>query len=602
MLRTRFFWKVFAGIFAVVVVSHGIDWWFAHKTIADSVRSEVEAELDVDAVLLEERAARWLRTQDPRKIQAEVQVEVQALGARAETRITLIRPDGSVLADSDADPAGMESHGDRPEVVAALRGAGRFVAHDVRPSRTTGMQTLYAALAVREDGRLLGILRMARSLVKIAELQQSFGRGILLAAGIGTLVALLMGAWFASTVTRPLRKMSRFARSLAEGNADRRVEIESSDEIGELGRGLNAMADELTRRMDTISGDRNKLLAVLSDMAEGVIAVDRDDRVLHLNEVAASILGVAAKDALGRRVWEVTRVRQVCEALAHSQRDGHDFEAELEVQGASGLRTLDLKASPLRDSKGSLAGAVVVLHDVTRLRRLEVMRRDFVANVSHELKTPLTAIRGFVETLLDDPSMPVETQRRFLEKIGNQSQRLATLVSDLLTLSRVESDRQTFEHQPVDLREPAKLAVANLAAQAQKKGLKLTLECGDAAIPVRGDSEALRIVADNLLANAIQYTPAGGLVRVRARTEGKLALLEVEDTGIGIEPRDQDRIFERFYRVDKARSRELGGTGLGLAIVKHIALAHGGQVGVTSEPGHGSTFTVRLPLEAEDRA
>lgn len=595
MPRTRFFWKLVIAILAVVLTAGVVDGWLAHRTIAETVRRDAGQQLDAELLLLETRARGWFESAQP----GVVQSEVQALGARVGIRITLVAPDGAVLADSEAVPTGMENHGTRPEIKLALRAGETEIAHDVRLSSTLRQETLYAALAVRSGDRVLGVLRLARSLERIAVLQGELDRGLVAAIAVGVGVALLLGLWFARSVTGPLREMSEFARALAEGRSEERVVVTTQDEIGELGRSLNAMAEELARRMETIQGDRNKLLAVLSDMAEGVVAVDREERVLHINEVAAAILGVAAREALGRRVWEITRVRAVCDALARAQCAGQDYEAELEVQGASGPRMLDLKASPLRDSKGALAGAVVVLYDVTRLRRLEVMRRDFVANVSHELKTPLTAIRGFVETLLDDPAMPAETQRRFLEKIGNQSHRLATLVTDLLTLSRVESGRETFEKDVLDLREPARLSIASLAAQAQQKGLALGADLGEAATFVRGDSEALRVVVDNLVANAIQYTPPGGTVRVRVKRDGATAVLQVEDSGIGIETRDQERIFERFYRVDKARSRELGGTGLGLSIVKHIVLAHGGHIGVASEPGHGSTFTVRLPAEGE---
>jgi len=269
---------------------------------------------------------------------------------------------------------------------------------------------------------------------------------------------------------------------------------------------------------------------------------------------------------------------------------------EVKRAGRSGDRVLEMQAAPLRDSDGNPAGAVVVLHDVTQLRRLETVRQDFVANVSHELKTPLTAIRGLVETLLDDGAMDEATRQRFLTKLRDQTARVSALMTDLLAISQIESRETALEVEMLDLRDPIRESLKALLPSAEKKGVTVESEVPDEPVTESCDAEAIRRVFDNLLDNAVKYTPEEGRVWVRLRTEGDSALVEVADTGIGIEPRDQERIFERFYRVDKARSRELGGTGLGLSIVKHIVQAHGGEVSVESVPGRGSTFRVRLPL------
>jgi two-component system phosphate regulon sensor histidine kinase PhoR len=274
---------------------------------------------------------------------------------------------------------------------------------------------------------------------------------------------------------------------------------------------------------------------------------------------------------------------------------------ELRLRGGDGP-AIEMHAGPLTGGRGEVVGAVLVLNDVSELRRLEAIRRDFVANVSHELKTPLTAIRGLVETILDDPEMPVDVRQRFLERIEEQTQRLSTLVTDLLTLSRLESESSRREREVVDFRGVVDSSVRRLRGVAEGKGIHLETAFDGDALWVLGDEEQLRQMVDNLVDNAVKYTPEGGrvAVRLRAATEEGTGqtecLLEVDDTGIGIEPRHQERIFERFYRVDKARSRELGGTGLGLSIVKHIAKDTGGSVSLESRPGLGSTFRVRLPL------
>jgi two-component system phosphate regulon sensor histidine kinase PhoR len=309
------------------------------------------------------------------------------------------------------------------------------------------------------------------------------------------------------------------------------------------------------------------------------------------------VLDVAANESLGRRVWEVTQVREVNETLTGTLREPGPKVVEVRLPGQPRDQVLELHASPLRDAGGSPAGAVVVLHDITELRRLETLRREFVANVSHELKTPLTAICGLVETLLDDGGMDHDTQRRFLDKVQRQADRLATLVRDLLTLSRVEAEEATIERTRLDLREPILDSLRGLQPTAEEKRITLEHSAPEGPVAISGERETLRQAVDNLLDNAVKYTPAGGRVWLRLRVEDQTAVIEVEDTGIGIEPRDQRRVFERFYRVDKARSRELGGTGLGLSIVKHVALAHGGEVSVESAPGKGSRFMIRLPLD-----
>jgi two-component system phosphate regulon sensor histidine kinase PhoR len=281
-------------------------------------------------------------------------------------------------------------------------------------------------------------------------------------------------------------------------------------------------------------------------------------------------------------------------------RNGSEQNREVRLPAERRDRVLLLQASPLRDAAGELSGAVLVLHDVTELRHLEEVRRDFVANVSHEVKTPLTAIRGMVETILEDPSMDEPTRNRFLERVRSQAGRLSALVTDLLTLSRVERREEAPEKGTLDLRGPVRESFEQQTSEGEDKGLSMEIETPDSPVPVFGDMEALRQAVDNLLSNAVRYTPSEGRIWVRLRTEGEFAVVEVQDTGIGIEPRHQERVFERFYRVDKARSRELGGTGLGLSIVKHITIAHEGSVSLESAPGQGSTFRIRLPLRHAD--
>jgi two-component system phosphate regulon sensor histidine kinase PhoR len=362
------------------------------------------------------------------------------------------------------------------------------------------------------------------------------------------------------------------------------------------------MAEQLRERIDALTEDRRKLQTILAAMAEGVVAVDAEQRVLHMNAPAGRILGAdpVFATAAAKPLRSVSRIHEVAEALEHAIRTGEGRHREVLLVAFPKDRVLEIQSSPIPgEDAGAPAGAVVVLHDVTELRRLEAVRRDFVANVSHELKTPLTAVRGIVETLQDDRAMPEGTRGRFLKKLDEQSRRLVRIVTDLLSLSRVESGHGDLERVPVDFRSTVQESVRALSSAAEDRKVALTARLPEESITVRGDRPSLRLLVDNLVDNAVKYTPAGGRVDVRLGTTGGWATLEVEDTGIGISEEHRDRLFERFYRVDKARSRELGGTGLGLAIVKHVALAHEGDVTFESVSGEGSTFRVRLPVLPE---
>jgi len=357
------------------------------------------------------------------------------------------------------------------------------------------------------------------------------------------------------------------------------------------------MAAELEKRIATIMEDRGKLLTVLSGMVEGVVAVDRDSRILLLNASAERILEVDATASIGKPIWEVTRVLGVNETIAQAMSEAREVSVELSLQQDARDRIVELHAAPLRNGHPDPTGVVLVLHEVTELRRLETVRKDFVANVSHELKTPITAIRGLIETILDDAEMPAETRSRFLNKAQDQSQRLSLLVTDLLTLSRLESEAGVLQMESLEFRELVRGSVRNYQPTADAKRVSLTAKLPNDPVKVSGDWDALELVINNLLDNALKYTHANGSVSLEMRTEPEAVIVDISDTGIGIASKHHDRIFERFYRVDKARSRELGGTGLGLSIVKHICKVHGGTVSVRSAAGFGSTFTVRLPLE-----
>jgi two-component system phosphate regulon sensor histidine kinase PhoR len=589
VVKTRFLWKLYAGYSLLVllaVVTVGV--LVGRRITTDTLR-EVERSLLVQAHLLQNIAASALAGYGDTDLQAEV----RELGDRIDSRLTVIRADGIVLADSEEEPSSMDNHGSRPEVVAArMDGVGV----STRFSRTVAANLMYVALPVTRGDEVLGYVRASLPLTIIRTSLNGLRGAVALGAIVAAAIALLFGFFVARRVTAPLTSMTDAAESIAAGDYGRRVGTKSGDEIGQLANSFNRMASELEKRVQTITEDRAKLLTVLGGMVEGVVAVDGDQKVVHLNAAAGRILGVASAESIGNPIWEVTRVRKVGEALEQTLKDAREVSSELRLIGEPRDKIVDLHAAPLQSGQGGLVGAVLVLHEVTELRRLETVRQDFVANVSHELKTPITAIRGLIDTVVEDQNMPIETRTRFLGKVQEQSRRLSLLVTDLLTLARLESADGMLESETLDLRDSVSRSISNLISAADDRGIELLTDVPEAAVRVVGDYQALELVVNNLLDNALKYTPQGGKVWVRVDTDGKSAILEVVDTGIGIAREHHERIFERFYRVDKARSREVGGTGLGLSIVKHICKLLGGSVSIASDIGVGSTFRVRLPL------
>ena len=590
MVRSQFLWKLYLAYALLIVIFTGVVGFLIGHQIEEDSLQEVEKALLARASLLEEIALPLLQGSRA----SDLQPRVRSLGHRIGTRLTVIRADGVVLADSDEDPAKMDNHGNRPEILAALsHGKGTARRH----SDTLGTDMMYLALPVRDAApSRLGYVRTSLSLSILDQRLGHLRSIVVFGALFAAIVALVLGFLFARRFVGPLSSMTRVAESMADGNYDQRLLVTRRDEIGRLGEALNGLAKSCGDRMVTIETDRAKLSTILAGMVEGVVAIDPDERVVHMNEAAGKMLEASPDESIGKPIWEVTRIREVSEILSDTLKEGGEIKRGVHLSASPVDSFVSLHSSPLRNEGKKAAGAVVVLYDISELQRSEIVRRDFVANVSHELKTPIAAIRGLVETVIDDEQMPEETRARFLAKVRYQSMRLSSIVTDLLTISRLESEGGAIT-ETVDLCDTVQASAEALVATAEEQGIDVRVELPDERVYVLGDAEALGQITSNLLDNALKYTPRGGNVWVRLRQEESYAVIEVEDTGVGIAAPDRERIFERFYRVDKARSRELGGTGLGLSIVKNIALAHNGNVMVESTPGVGSTFRVLLPLD-----
>ena len=548
--------------------------------------AETAAHLKTQALLIARQLPRPVSSADGR----EVDALCKSIGAETHVRVTVILPSGKVVGDSEHDPATMDNHADRPEVAKALAGEPGAAR---RYSFTLGQDLMYAAVPVREDGAVAAVVRAAVPVSGIdetlADLRNRISLvGLLIAAGI-----VVAGVVLAQQLARPLTDMAAAARRFSQGEGFR-IPPQTTTEAVALADALNEMAARLDEQIRDLVQQRNEREALLAGMVEGVLAVDSRDRIITLNRAAGELFGVDPERATGRTLQEEIRNPALQRLAAEARSSEGPVETEVRLQ-ANGERYLQAHGTLLQGAQGRQEAVLIVLHDVTRLRRLENMRRDFVANVSHELRTPVTSIKGFVETLSDGAIDSPEDARRFVAIIQKHADRLAAIIEDLLTLSRLEEDGVV----PVELHATAVrpvLASAIEACQpkAVEQGVTVELAC-HAELRAKASPELLEQAVINLIDNAVKYSPRGSRVRVEGQQTNGEVVVRVRDEGCGISVEDQERVFERFYRVDRARSRDLGGTGLGLAIVKHIAQVHGGRVGLDSTLGKGSTFSIHVP-------
>jgi two-component system, OmpR family, phosphate regulon sensor histidine kinase PhoR len=559
---------------------------------------------------LGERALDWQRQSllSEAKLMARVVAEPLASGVTSSeldpivdeaarevrARVTVIAPDGRVLADSALSGealAAVENHANRPEVRAAVEtGTGS----SQRRSATVQEEMLYGAVAVRHEDRLLGVVRVALPLVGIEAQARELRGAVTLALLLAFLITALLSALLSAPLAGPLAEIMAAARQFAAGNLTARIRVSRADELGELARILNQSAAELTERLNESTQERARTSAILVAMDDGLLAVDHRGQVVLANNALRRILEV--EEAVGRHYLEALRQREVGEVIEAVLKSGERTSREVELRHLR--RVFSLSGVTFPGAEGMPPGAILTFHDITERRRAERIRRDFVANASHELRTPLTSIRGFVEALEDGALSEPDRAGRFLGKIRTHADRMAALVEDLLELSRLESGERPPMWEEVPPLEIAEDVVASFSTFAARRRTSLTRS--GAAPSVVSDADRLRRIVENLVENAIKYAPEGSRVEILAEPgpEGG-ARLTVRDNGPGIAPEHLPRIFERFYRVDKARSREMGGTGLGLAIVKHLAEGMGASVAVTSELEKGTAFTVTVPAGRE---
>ena len=597
MRNIRLFWKIFPACVGITLFSMLLAAWLATTTGRSFYIERLKEEVRERALLIQPTITTLSRGQDQ-----PLQEFVRQTGRRAATRITVIDHDGVVLADSNEDHLLMDNHATRSEVVSALAGE---TGYSMRESKTLGESMLYAAIPVElTTGGHRGVLRLAIPTTPVEAMLVSlqwrmFGIGLTV---IG--LAALFSLYCARRISRPLEEMKRGAEQLTRGRIDQLVKISSehmSLEMAGLAGSINQMAEQINRRIRIIIQQRNELEAVFSSMADSVVAIDADKNIIRMNQAATALFALPSEVVKGKAVQGVIRNAYLLEMIDCTLIHNTQQAQKITLYNGTDPIILQTHTVPLRDEDNKSMGVLLVMNDLTKLNRLEHIRQDFVANVSHELKTPITAIKGYVETLLDGALDDQDNARRFLEIVVRQANRLDAIVDDLLTLSRIEDQSNTKEITLTkgEVGPVLESALQTCALQADEKNITVQIEC-DKEILAAINQPLLEQAVINLLHNAIAYSPQDSRITLRCagsktmRGE-ELVHLSVADNGPGIAKEHLPRLFERFYRCDKARSRDQGGTGLGLAIVKHIAQAHDGTVEVESIPGKGSTFSITLP-------
>ena len=593
MRKRRLLWILYSSYVAVILLAVAALSGYTSRTMKSMYRERATADLVVRLRLM----AYDLPLMYPQVPLDNLQRFCHDQAAITDMRITLISPQGRVLADSDTLPGDAESITYRSEFQSALGGKTGTA---LRRSAAAEADILYVAIPIWREGEVHGAIRAAIPLRALVSELRNLNIRVYLAGVVVALLAALVTLIISRWISRPVAEMVLGAERYAGGDFSHRIPVPASAEFGDLAMALNRMAVQLDEKIHEFTLKRNEQEAVLASLREAVIAVDNREHILFVNRAAARLLALDAERALGRLLTEAIRNSDLQRFITRMLSGKSAFAEDEITMLHDRERTLQVTGTILLDAAGQRLGVVVVLNDLTRLRKLETIRRDFVANVSHELKTPVTTIKGFVETLRDGAIRDQETAQGFLERISANTDRLNAIIDDLLTLSRVEqeSEQRIMPLAPGNLREVVANALAVVETKAKERQVTIRLH-GPVAVPAQINANLLEQAVVNLLDNAIKYSEPGQPIDVEVERNSGEGIIRVRGQGVGVAPEHLPRLFERFYRVDRARSRRLGGTGLGLSIVKHIAQAHGGTVTVESVIGRGSTFSIILPDEEE---
>lgn len=585
------FLKLFIPFLLIVLIPLLAFSWYAGYSMRRFYLEQTAINLESRANLLKEQVMHYLPAGDDKNID----LLCKRAGKSSGTRITVIHISGKILGDSEKNPDEMENHSDRPEIVKAVAGErGVFT----RYSDTLHEPMMYLAVLLIENQKPAGVLRTSVSISAIDKQLGIIQKRTSIGALVIALLAVCASLIFSRHISSPLEKIREGAGRFAEGDLAYRLPVFASAETELLAKTMNDMAANLDERMQTIIRQRNELEAVLSSMNEGVIAISMEEKIISVNQSAARMFHIESSGLLNRSIQETVRNPDFQRFVRISILDENIHEEDIffHLKEESLLNT---RSAPLKNAAGERIGVLIILNDVTRLRRLENMRRDFAANVSHEIKTPLTAIKGFTETLKAGALNHPEEAARFVEIIENHTNRLIAIIEDLMKLSIIEqsSDNKTIMLQDCRVLPVISEAIKICLPKADEKGIQILCAC-DEALTAKLNAALIEQAFVNLLDNAVKYSESGSIIEIEATKRNSEIAIVFQDHGIGIGQEHLSRLFERFYRVDASRSRKLGGTGLGLALVKHIVIANSGNITVESSPGKGSRFVIHLPAQA----
>lgn len=583
-MKKSLFYKIFFSYLVIISLSFLFLDLFLREEVEKNLTSQIETEMMSYAKIID---------LTPRE---KIVEQIGEMANISNCRVTLIDARGKVFADSEKDVTQMENHSNRPEVQEArLKGSGK----SVRSSSSLNIDMLYVAVAIRNGEKINGYVRLARPLHDVQKVIQKMYESILGASAIAVIVSLLIALFISYRLAEPIRAMERFTEKLRQGEPVGAILLNTGDETKKLADNINFLVEELKDKIRIANEEKSKLMTALTSMTEGVLIINAQGLIEFVSPVLGDMLSVRYEDVFGKTLMEAFRSAELQKILTEFKRTGENITREITLDMAEAV-ILNVSVSavhgyPQEDK------TMIVFHDVTRLKKLEKVKEDFVANVTHEIRTPLTAIIGYLETIKNGAIGNIDETKKFVDIILNQAERLNRLVEDLLTLSHIELKELKFNFENVSINAAITNVISLVEAKAKEKKITIHNNVRENFPMIRADKDKLTQIFVNILDNAVKFTPESGRITIVAKEADACAAVSISDTGIGV-PRDElQRLGERFYRVDRSRSRDLGGTGLGLSIVKHLMIAHGGRMEIESELGRGTTVSLLFPLAKKEQ-
>lgn len=583
-MKKNLFYKIFFSYLVIISLSFLLLDLFLREEVEKNLTSQIETEMMSYAKIID---------LSPRE---KITEQIGEMANISNCRVTLIDARGKVFADSEKDVTQMENHSNRPEVQEArLKGSGK----SVRFSSSLNIDMLYVAVTIRNGEKINGYVRLARPLHDVQKVIQKMYESILGASAIAVIVSLLIALFISYRLAEPIRAMERFTEKLRQGEPVGAILLNTADETKKLADNINFLVEELKDKIRIANEEKSKLMTALTSMTEGVLIINAQGLIEFVSPVLGDMLSVRYEDVFGKTLMEAFRSAELQKILTEFKRTGENITREITLDMAE-VVILNVSVSavhgyPQEDK------TMIVFHDVTRLKKLEKVKEDFVANVTHEIRTPLTAIIGYLETIKNGAIGNIDETKKFVDIILNQAERLNRLVEDLLTLSHIELKELKFNFENVSINAAITNVISLVEAKAKEKKITIHNNVRENFPMIRADKDKLTQIFVNILDNAVKFTPESGRITIVAKEADAYTAVSISDTGIGV-PRDEiQRLGERFYRVDRSRSRDLGGTGLGLSIVKHLMIAHGGRMEIESELGRGTTVFLLFPLAKKEQ-